>query len=1297
MQTGILIVLSLVYVGLLFAIAYWGDSREAAGKQPLNGPLVYSLSLAVYCTSWTFYGAVGTAVSTGWGYVPIYLGPIIMVVFGWEILRRIVEVSKKQNLTTIADFIAARYGMSRGVSMLVTVSAVVGMVPYISLQLKAVATSFDVVTGGQAVAGGGASTTAFYLALVLAVFAILFGTRHIDASEHHRGMMLAIAAESVVKLIALVAVGAFAMYSVMGGPREILESVVIDERLSSVFLPSELPGGFMAQTLLAMAAIFCLPRQYHVAVVECGGEKDLRMARWLFPTYLVIIMLAVFPIAMAGLKEFGIGQVDADTFVLALPMAYDRHLLSLFAFLGGFSAATSMVIVATVALATMVSNDIVLPLLLGAKSLGIHLKEDLSRILLYVRRATIIALTLAAYVYYRLTGESSGLASIGLLSFAAAAQFAPPIIAGLFWRNASRRGALSGLTLGFSIWAYTLLFPGVARSSGGDLGWVLNGIWGIDWLRPEALFGLEGMTPITHGVLLSLSMNMLGLVIGSILWPPSLREQLQAVVFIEDPRRTTPALPARWQQHATVGDLQALAARFVGRRHSVRAFEKYENDKGIVLAPGVLADGEIVRYTERLLAGAIGSASARAVLTAALKKTGMAIGDMLALLDQTADAVTFNRRLLDATLHSITQGVAVADKDLRIVGWNRRYLELLNYPEGMVYVGRPVADLIRFNAERGLCGPGEVIEHVSRRLQRMRDGQAYRYERQRPDGQVIEIRGNRMPGGGYVSTYTDITEHKRVELALRESEHNIRLYTDNAPLMLSYLDKDQRFGFANKSYLDYVNLPADQVVGKLVKDVLSPAQLVERSEYLERALTGKRQEFEVTLKSVTGEEMYCLGTYIPEFDESGEVSGLYAMFQDITSRRRAELALEEAKANLELRVEERTDELQKAMSDLQVAKGEAEQANRSKTRFLAAATHDLLQPLNAARLFASVLSEQSESLPPEQSKLVDRVDNSLAAAEDLLGALLDISKLDSGALVPEISQFRLRDLLDVLHKQFEPLARARGLELKVRGSGIDCVVKSDRQLLRRIFQNLISNAFRYSEDGRVLVAARRRGKEVEVQVWDQGQGIPEENLEDIFVEFRRLQTGPGGKEKGLGLGLAIVDRVSNMLGHSILVRSELSRGSMFSVSVPLAENQVVVGKPAAPVFVPSGKLGGARVICVDNEQEILDGMQALLERWGCVVTIARSSEHLLKILPEGMIPDVMLVDYRLDNENGLDVVRKLNEHLGVSVPGAFITADNSDEVKHLIREAGYLVLGKPVRPASLRATLTSLLRGRETG
>jgi PAS domain S-box-containing protein len=551
-----------------------------------------------------------------------------------------------------------------------------------------------------------------------------------------------------------------------------------------------------------------------------------------------------------------------------------------------------------------------------------------------------------------------------------------------------------------------------------------------------------------------------------------------------------------------------------------------------------------------------------------------------------------------------------------------------------------------------------------------------------------------MPGGGYVSTFTDITEHKRVEQALRESEHNVRVYTDNAPLMLSYLDKELHFRFANKSYLEYVRLPAEEVIGKRVDEVLSQGQLLERSVFLERALSGKRQEFDLAMQTRSGEDVYCIGTYIPEFDEEGKVIGLYAMFQDISTRRRAELALEEAKANLEQRVEDRTTELNQAMKDLEVAKAEAEQANRSKTRFLAAATHDLLQPLNAARLFISVLAEQSDTLPSEQAKLVDRVDNSLAAAEDLLGGLLDISKLDSGALVPEISQFRLADLLKLLHQQFSPLARARGLEIELRGSGMDCVVKSDRQLLRRILQNLIANAFRYSSGGRVLVAARRRADQVEVQVWDQGQGIPEENLEDIFVEFKRLELGPGAKEKGLGLGLAIVDRVSRMLGHQVLVRSRLGRGSMFSVSLPVAANQVVLGQPAKVSQPVLGRLSGARVVCVDNEQEILDGMHALLSRWGCEVIVARSSDELMQALPKGYVPDVLLVDYRLDKEDGLDVIRILDDHLGLAVPGAFITADNSDEVKLLIREAGFLMLGKPIKPAALRATLTSLLRGR---
>ncbi len=1296
LNAGLLLALSLAYVGILFGIAYVGDRRSRRpGKKTSPGrPLVYSLTLAVYCTSWTFYGAVGTAASSGWQFLPIYIGPILVFLFGFDLLTRIVNISKRQNLTSIADFIAARYGRAHSIAVLVTCMAVIGTVPYIALQLKSVVMGYSVLTDGHNLPDeSGWASLALYAALALALFSILFGTRQLDATEHHRGMMLAIAFESVVKLFAFVAVGLYAMYGVFDGVGDMFSRTVTDPRLSSTFSTDIGAGTFLAQTVIAMAAILCLPRQFHVGVVECSGTRDLRIARWAFPVYLVVITAFVLPIALAGRLTFPDPGVNADTFVLALPSFYDQELLSALAFLGGFSAATGMVIVAGVALATMVSNEIVLPLILRRQAENQAVRSDYSTVLLHTRRITILLIALIAYIYYRLTAETSGLAAIGLLSFAAASQFAPPLVAGIYWTRANRTGAVSGLIAGFSLWAYTLLLPALIRSAGLDAGWLETGPLGMSWLRPEALFGTGGWSPIAHGVFWSMGANIVALIIGSVTTDRSVREELQAVAFTDVPGRAGSGLSNRQQRHVTIGDLVALAERFIGSANSERAFERYRAEHGLPKDSDAVAKPKLVQFTERLLAGSIGAASARVVMTTALRKTGMELGDVVTLLDQTSQALKFNRELLESTLENISQGVSVVDGNLRLVGWNTRYLELLDYPDGLIYLGKPVSELIQFNAERGLIGSGSIRAEVAKRVEHMRKGHTYRHERTYGDGRVLEIRGKPMTGGGYVTTYTDITDYKRVEAALRESERSVRLYIDNAPLMLAYLDREGRYRFANKAYLQFVGIPMEEIVGRRVENVLTQRQLLQRTAYMEAALTGLRQDFELELEAADGSTFYALGTYIPEHDEQGQVVGFYGMFQDISGRRRAEVALQEAKESLEQRVSERTKDLTHAMTALRAAKADAEQANIGKTRFLAAATHDLLQPLNAARLFTSVLADQEDELEPKHRRLVRQIDGSLGAAEDLLGALLDISKLDAGALVPELETVRLDELLPALREQFAPLAEEHGLRIRVHPS--KAAVRSDRQLLRRILQNLLVNAIRYTREGGILLGCRSRGTNVEIQVWDTGCGIAEHNLSAIFLEFQRIDSA-GSKDKGLGLGLAIVERIARMLDHPIAVRSNLGRGSVFSVTVPAAKAPETVARPARAIGqIPGTRLEGARILCVDNQPEILSGMAALLERWGCIPLMAADLEESRALLDGQHAPDAMLVDYHLDNgENGIDLMTALREHWRTTVPGAVITADHSIELRQAARTQGYPLLRKPVKPAALRATLDSLLRTR---
>ncbi len=1312
---ALLVLVSLAYVALLFFVAWWGDRVAERRGRLAAQPLIYSLSLAVYCTSWTFYGAVGQAASSGWDFLPVYLGPILMFLVLGGFLQRMVRVAKEQKVTSISDFLASRFGKTRRLAVLVTMVAVLGVLPYIALQLKGIAMGFELLTADvdaplrlATEPGPILTDTALGVALLLALFAILFGTRQIDATEHHPGLMLAIAFESVVKLLAFLAVGIFVTWFLFDGPRDI--GLRLDDAvLASVFAPANIQLSFVSILVLSTLAVFCLPRQFHVTAVESTSENDVTWARFLFPLYLVLISLFIAPVAMAGLLRFG-DSVEPDAFVLVLPLLAGPEWLALLALLGGFSAATGMVIVAAVALSTMVSNDIVIPALLKARPAAAGRGADLGRRLLVVRRVVIVALLLLAWMYYRWFGYAESLAGIGLLSFAAVAQFAPMMVAGILTRWANRTGALAGLGAGFMVWLYCLLLPIVARASDIGVGWVESGPWGWAWLQPEALFGLNLGDSLTHGVFWSLLFNVCGLLLGSRLGRLRPIDRIQANAFLGAASAPgTDSLPRRGV--ATVGDLLKLTQRFIGERRSRLAFDEYGRRSGQMLSDDHPADAGLVGHTERVLSTVIGASSARIVLGSALAGTGMQIDQVATLLDQTSQKLKFRHELLQSALENLSEGISVVDGELRLVAWNTAYLDLFDYPDGLVQIGRPINDLLYFNARRGMMGSGDVEDLVQRRLHWMRQGSSHFYQRHTSDGRVIEIRGNPMPGGGFVTSFTDVTERLRAEEALRESERTIRFYTDNVPALLAYVDSDLTFRFTNRAYENLLGLDRSELIGRYLHEVFDQHEMLRRSPYLEGALAGERQDFELEITDAKDRRRYVLATYIPQFNRRGEVLGFFSLLQDITERRQAELRLKDAKQELERRVAGRTRELTELNRELsqeiriragvenalREAKREADEANQSKTRFLAAASHDLLQPLNAARLFVSALGQQ-HGLTDEQQHLVERLDGSIGSAEELLSALLDISRLDAGAMPTNVREFPIREVLDPLFAEFSVLARERQLRFDLVSS--QARVVSDPKLLRRVLQNFLSNAMRYTDRGRVLLGCRRLDGHLSLQVWDTGPGIPSDQIESIFREFHRLQESRRSRERGLGLGLAIVERIARILDHPVTVRSRPGHGTLFALSVPLADGSA---EPDRPVRRHDARrnaraLAGLKVLCVDNEPDILTGMRALILPWGCQVRTACDETEALARSADGWRPDILLVDYHLDDEhNGVDLMNRLRARFGSDLAGILITADQTETVRNEARASGYRVLQKPLKPAALRALLSRLASLRERG
>ena len=665
---------SLAYLMLLVAVAYWADRRAAARRSVIARPWVYALSMAVYCTAWTYFGSVERAATGGVWFLPIYLGPTLAMVLGWMVLRKMIRIAKTHRITSIADFIASRYGKSQLLATLVTLVAVVGIVPYIALQLKAVSSGYALLTAGNAVPAAHlhwSQDSAFYVAVALAGFAIVFGARHLDTTERHEGMVAAIAFESLVKLLAFLGVGVFVVYGLFNGLGDIFAQAQAKPELAALLKPEQ--GGafswaqWLALMVLAMCAALVLPRQFQVMVVENVHEDHVRRASWMFPLYLLLINLFVLPIALGGLLYFSSGAHNPEHFVLSLPMAAGQHALALFVFVGGLSAATGMVIVETVAVSTMVSNELALPLLLRFRLLGGAQGRGFTRPLLLIRRAAIVAVLLLGYVYFQLAGDAYALASIGLISFAAVAQFAPALLGGMYWRGGTRVGALAGLLAGFGVWAYTLMLPSIAKSGWIDTHFLTTGPWGLAWLRPETLGGLEGLDSLTHSLFWSLLANCAAYVIGSLWRTPSGREASQALLFVDALQRGAAQTPVFWRGRADTAELRRLCERFLGFDKTQALWRDYARQAGVPQGQVLAPDARLVQYVEAQLAGAVGSASARVLVASVSDEEALSQGDVLAMLEEASQLRSYSRALetKSRSLEQATSELRSANEQLK--------------------------------------------------------------------------------------------------------------------------------------------------------------------------------------------------------------------------------------------------------------------------------------------------------------------------------------------------------------------------------------------------------------------------------------------------------------------------------------------------------------------------------------------------------------------------------------------------------------------------------------------------------
>lgn len=1144
-MTWLLVFASLAYVIFLFAIASWGDRLGSWANKISHKPIIYSMSLAIYCTSWTYYGAVGNAATEGWAFLPILLGPILLFLFGIRVLEKLVSVSKQQNITSIADFISSRFGKRRRLAVVVTAIAATAIIPYIALQLKAVGVSFSVLTESSGVMAE-FSIKELGAAALMAIFAMLFGTRHVEVTEYRSGMILAIAVESMIKLIALIAAAAFAWSLIADTPS--LSSV---NYFSSITAPqwSFTKFGefeFIVQTLMAAGAILCLPRQFHVAVVDNVDTRHLKTARWGFPIYLMLTAVAIIPVAIAG--SFFLGNtVDGSTFSLQLPLLSEQLWLSLIIFIGGISAATAMVIIASVTLSTMITNDVIMPILLQRDS-KLPLKQrkrEYDRALLLIRRVAIAVTMVLSFCCYYFWAARTNLVSIGLLAFSLVLQLLPALLGALYWRKGHARGVYAGLAAGFIGWVMAVLIP--------------------LYSYPE----FTDVAIITRGTVMSLALNTLGFIAFSLLASPRLVDRIQATAFVK-PKAELPE-----QQHlhkdynATNADIMLLLKTFLGGERAQQLMQYFQQPDYKELRPEDVADQSFISFVERAIAGVLGSATARSLVDAALRDKQLNLEEVVHFFDDTTQALQTQQSILFSSLENLAQGISVVDAELRLVAWNKRYLDLFDYPEGMVKPGQSIATLIRYNAERGECGPGNIDELVSKRLRYMQQGSAHRFIRRRADGRVIEMVGNPLPSGGFVTSFTDITSHVETQQALEDAN----------------IDLEQRVDI-------------------------------------------RTQEIREINQELTAE---------------------------IDRRREVEQELKKAKA-------------------------EAEAANASKTRFLALASHDILQPLNAARLYLSAIHEKE--LSDKNQQLLGKLDTALDSTEHLLSTLLSIAKMDQGALQPKFRHIQLSSVLKPLIEEYTVLAEQKHLDF--RAFYVDRPVLTDPTYLRRIVQNFLSNAIKYTPKGRVLLGVRKKGTTLEVSVWDTGPGIPVQQQNKVFDAFYRIQRQ---SVEGVGLGLSVAQRMGEQLGCDVEVRSVEGRGTCFSVSIPQGNAALVVSQPRQAL--DEGPNASLRLFVVDDDNENLNAISALLSKWDCETVTASSYESALKYAQTAVKepPHGILLDYQLGDGDGLSLAKALWKNWQQDIPTALVTAMSDDAVKQSARKLGLQFLPKPAKPAALKAFL----------
>lgn len=1120
--------ITLVYLGVLFAIAFYGNKQRAAS------PIIYSLALGIHCTSWAFFGTTTQATQFGWAFVPTYLGVIVVMLFAFPVICRIAKLCRQHNISSLADFVGMRYQHSHVIAGMITLICFIGVVPYIALQLDAITLMLNLMTkDSQSLT----PSIGFYVVGLMALFAIIFGTRTLDLTEKHTGLMYTIAFESLAKLLGLFIVGVYVCYGLFNGIFDLFIEASKHESSIAILQSDFSIWVFVSHVLLGVCSMFCLPRQFHIAFIENNNENELLLARWLFPLFLVCMTVFVLPIALAGNILLDTQQFSTDSFALSIPVSMGNEWVSITSYIGGLSGATSMVIVATLTMGIMVANSFVTPLWLSTQ-VSPHLKKNLAPSnILRIRQFTVILVLSIAYWYHLNISQTAPLVKSGFIALSLLAQMVPAIILGVYWPKATKLSAIAGTCVGATCWGYFILYPSILSSY-----YFADPLDDMDLANGFYIAFLSNTV-----VFISIALVSAGL------HKTSLRRSGADLSQSSTASSGKRVIKSNFQIPTT--ELLALINRVIPSQLANAFTERATLSDAANLA---YVEPSLLAHAERLLSSHVGNASARILLAAISINKKEDINELTEWVEQASQNFQFNHELLQSSVAHIPQGISVISSDMSLIAWNQKYIELFGYPKNFLKVGMPLREILHFNASRGLMRNSDdgltSDEQIERRIAYILSASAYKYIRDNQNGRVIEIAGSPLPGGGFVTTYNDISEYIHIQ----------------------------------------------------------------------------RQ-------------------------------------------------LEEAKVDLETRVAERT-------AELNTAKLDAEQANTSKTKFLAAAGHDLMQPFNAASLFASMLHQRLKNA--DDQKLTQGLVNALDNADQLLSMLLDMTKLESGLFKPNLHAFALNPLLKNLVNEYAVVAKQKHLNIDYVETNV--WVYSDRRLLNRIIQNLISNAVRYTESGRILVGARRRsGQRIEICVLDTGRGIADEQKRLIFDEFKQLDNIENNE--GIGLGLTIVEKMSQLLHHDVHVQSIVNQGTQFSICLQRSEREITPIIEKDENAKVQNFLHNKTVLLIENEALIASALTSLLQGWGAKVHLAQDAKSAQQFHQIEVI-DYVIADYHLNNgDNGIEVCHALlsaREKAALNKPLLLLsTADRSQSIREKADVAQMIYLPKPLKPVALKRRL----------